>query len=355
MINLIGHPEEKLKEKFLEWGVKPYRANQIFTWIYHKGARSLDQMTNISKDFRKTLGENYYIKLPQVERRVPSKDGSIKYLFRLEDDEVVESVWMPNEGRRTLCISTQVGCRLACSFCNTATLGLQRNLTSAEIVGQIMTVKDEYAKNSHDPENENGVTNVVIMGMGEPLDNYDPVVDSVRIMISPEAMKISTRKVTLSTSGLVDKIKKFQTENLHVNLAISLNASEDETRSKIMPINKKYPIKVLMDALRQYPLKPSRRLTFEYVLLGGINDTLEDAVRVAKLLEGIPSKVNLIPFNPFDDSGYKEPDRNKVLEFQNYLLSQNITVFIRVNRGADILGACGQLAGQHTSGPTLLP
>jgi 23S rRNA (adenine2503-C2)-methyltransferase len=355
MINLIGHPEAKLKEKFLEWGVKPYRASQIFTWIYHNGARSLDQMTNISKDFRKTLSENFYIKLPQIERRVPSKDGSIKYLFRLEDDEVVESVWMPNEDRKTLCISTQVGCRLACSFCNTATLGLQRNLTSSEIIGQIMAVKDEYAKDSPDPKNENGVTNVVIMGMGEPLDNYDSVVDSVRLMISPEAMKISTRKVTLSTSGLVDKIKKFQTENLHVNLAISLNASEDETRSKIMPINKKYPIKVLMDALREYPLKPSRRLTFEYVLLGGINDTLDDAKRVAKLLQGIPSKVNLIPFNPFDDSGYKEPDRDKVLEFQNYLLSQNITVFIRVNRGADILGACGQLAGQHSSGPTLLP
>jgi 23S rRNA (adenine2503-C2)-methyltransferase len=349
MINLIGHPEAKLKEIFHDWGIKPFRANQIFTWIYHKGVRSLDQMTNISKDFRKTLGENFYIKLPEIEKRVPSKDGSIKYLFRLEDDEVVESVWMPNGDRKTLCISTQVGCRLACTFCNTATLGLQRNLTSAEIIGQIMAVKDDREKDSPDPLKENGVTNVVIMGMGEPLDNYGPVVDSVRLMISPEAMKISTRKVTLSTSGLVDKIKKFQTEGLHVNLAISLNASEDETRSKIMPINKKYPIKVLMDTLREYPLKPSRRLTFEYVLLGGINDSLEDAMRVEKLLKGIPSKVNLIPFNSFDESGYAEPDRDKVLEFQNYLLSKNITVFIRVNRGADILGACGQLAGQHAS------
>ena len=349
MINLIGYPEAKLKEKFLDWGIKPYRANQIFTWVYHNGARSWDQMTNLSKDFRKTLGENFYIKLPKIEKKVPSKDGSIKYLFRLEDDEVVESVWMPNDERKTLCISTQVGCRLACTFCNTATLGLQRNLTSAEIIGQIMAVKDDRGKDSPDFQKENGVTNVVIMGMGEPLDNYGPVVDSVRLMISPEAMKISTRKVTLSTSGLVDKIKKFQTEGLHVNLAISLNASEDETRSKIMPINKKYPIKVLMDTLREYPLKPSRRLTFEYVLLGGINDSIEDAIRVEKLLKGIPNKVNLIPFNSFDESGYAEPDRDKVLEFQNYLLSKNMTVFIRVNRGADILGACGQLAGQHAS------
>jgi len=355
MINLIGHPEAKLKDIFLDWGVKPYRANQIFTWIYHNGARSLDQMTNLSKDFRKTLSENFYIQLPEIEKRVHSKDGSIKYLFRLEDDEVVESVWMPNGDRRTLCISTQVGCRLACTFCNTATLGLQRNLTSAEIIGQIMAVNDDHKKNASDSQKENGVTNVVIMGMGEPLDNYVSVVDSVRLMISPEAMKISTRKVTLSTSGLVDKIRKFQTENLHVNLAISLNASEDETRSKIMPINKKYPIKVLMDTLREYPLKPSRRLTFEYVLLGGLNDSMEDAVRLAKLLKDIPNKVNLIPFNPFDASGYTEPDRDRVLEFQNYLISKNITVFIRVNRGADILGACGQLAGQHESGPTLLP
>ena len=351
MINLIGYPEIKLKEKFLDWGIKPYRANQIFTWVYHNGARSWDQMTNLSKDFRKTLKAHFYIKLPHIEKKLASKDSSIKYLFRFEDGETVESVWMPNEDRNTLCISTQVGCRLACTFCKTATLNLQRNLTSAEILGQIMAVKDEREQASSEPSKINGVTNVVIMGMGEPLDNYEPVVDSVRLMISPEALKISTRKVTLSTSGLVDKIKKFQTENLHVNLAISLNATEDETRSRIMPINKKYPIKVLMDALRSYPLKANRRLTFEYVLLGGVNDKHEDAVRLADLMKGIPCKINLIPFNSFEESGFSPPARDSTLEFQNYLLSKDHSVFIRVNRGADILGACGQLAGQHGSGP----
>lgn len=344
MINFIGYPESKLKEMFHDWGVKPYRVNQIFTWIYHHGIRSWDQMTNLSKDLRNTLKSQFFIRLPHIEKKIVSKDGSIKYLFRLEDGEAVESVWMPNGDRKTLCISTQVGCRLACAFCKTGTLNLQRNLTAAEIIGQYMAVKDDCEQASPESPPENGVTNVVIMGMGEPLDNYQPVVDAVRLMISPEALKISTRKVTLSTSGLVDKIKKFQTENLHVNLAVSLNATEDETRSRIMPINKKYPINVLLEALRAYPLKPNRRLTFEYVLLGGVNDSLEDAVRLAGLLKGIACKINLIPFNPYEGSEFLPPAKEKVLKFQNYLLSRNYTVFIRVNRGADILGACGQLA-----------
>ena len=352
MINLIGYPEIKLKEKFLDWGVKPYRANQIFTWVYHHGARSWEEMTNLSKDLRQTLSDHFFIKLPHIERKLASRDGSIKYLFRLEDGESIESVWMPNEDRRTLCISTQVGCRLACAFCMTATLNLHRNLTAAEIIGQYMAVKDDREQGSTATARGNAVTNVVIMGMGEPLDNYGPVVDAVRLMISPQALKISTRKVTLSTAGLVDKIKKFQTEGLHVNLAISLNATEDATRDKIMPINKKYPIKVLLETLRAYPLKPNRRLTIEYVLLGGVNDKSEDAVRLAGLLRGIPCKINLIPFNPFDKSGFSPPARESVLEFQNYLLSRNFTVFVRVNRGADIMGACGQLAGQCAPVPT---
>lgn len=340
MINLIGQPETKLRETLQDWGVEPYRGRQIFTWIYHRGVRSWEPMTNLSKSLRKALSERFYIGLPQIAEKKLSRDGTIKYLFRLEDGEEIESVWMPDGHRKTLCISTQSGCRLGCTFCLTGTLGLLRNLTSAEIVGQFMAVNEDL-------EETDRVTNVVLMGMGEPLDNYEAVVDAVRLMISPEGLRISTRKVTLSTAGMVDKIKMFKTENLPVNLAISLNATEDKTRNMIMPINKKYPIKVLLESLRDYPLKPNRRFTFEYVLLGGINDTDEDAVRLANLLKNIPSKINLIPFNSYDDAGYRPPSEERVKQFQNYLMSKNFNVFIRKNRGADILGACGQLAGRH--------
>ncbi len=342
MENFLGTSEKNLQEYLAPWDVKPYRIHQIFTWVYHKEVRDFDLMTNLSKSLRQHLKEKYYFALPNLVEKFPSKDGSVKYLFGLEDGSSIESVWMPSDDRKTLCISTQVGCRLACSFCMTATLGLKRNLTAGEIIGQIVKVNEDLAE-------ENRITNVVIMGMGEPLDNYQPLVDALRLMISPEGMKISTRKITLSTSGLVDKIKAFQEENIHVNLAISLNATLDEVRDQIMPINKKYPIEVLLETLRGYPLKPNRKLTFEYVLLAGINDTDDDAKRLAKLLHGIPSKINLIPFNPSEPSDYHPPSEERLLSFQNYLISKNYSVFIRKNRGTDILGACGQLAAQSSS------
>lgn len=342
MENLLGTSEKKLLDYFVQWGIKPYRAHQVFTWIYHRGVKDFNLMTNLSKSLRQLLSEKFYITLPRILKKFSSADGTIKYLFELADGSTIESVWMPSEQRKTLCVSTQVGCRLACSFCNTGTLGLKRNLTADEIIGQFMKVNEDL------PEADR-ITNVVVMGMGEPLDNYQPVVDALRLMVSPQALKISTRKITLSTSGLVDKIKSFQEENIHVNLAISLNATLDEVRDKIMPINKKYPIDVLMEALREYPLKPTRKLTFEYVLLAGINDTDEDAIRLARLLKGIPSKINLIPFNHYESSGYHPPSEDRVLAFQNYLLAKHFTVFIRKNRGTDILGACGQLAAQPVS------
>ena len=252
--NFFGTSEAKLKEIFAEWKVETYRVHQVFTWVYHYHCRDFSEMTNISKSLRAQLKEHFHFSLPKIQQRTHSKDGSIKYLLELNDGAVVESVWMPSESRKTLCLSTQVGCRLNCSFCLTASLGLKRNLTAGEIIGQHIAINQEL-------EEKDQITNVVFMGMGEPLDNYVPVVDALRLMISPEAMKVSTRKVTVSTSGLVEKMKAFQEENLHINLAISLNASDNVTRDRLMPINKKYPIEVLIDCLKKYPLKPQRRHT----------------------------------------------------------------------------------------------
>jgi len=337
--NFFGTSETELKEIFCEWNVETYRVHQVFTWVYHYNCRDFSEMSNISKSLRSKLAENFHFSLPKIQQRTHSKDGSIKYLMELNDGAVVESVWMPSDSRKTLCLSTQVGCRLNCSFCLTASLGLKRNLTAGEIIGQHIAINEEM-------EEKDQITNVVFMGMGEPLDNYVPVVNALRIMTSPEAMKVSTRKVTVSTSGLVDKIKAFQEENLHINLAISLNASDNATRDWLMPINKKYPIEVLIDCLKKYPLKPQRRHTIEYVLLEGINDSDEDAERLAKWLQGVPCKINLIPFNFFDSSEYRPPSENRVLDFQNYLMKRNFSAFIRKNRATDILGACGQLATQ---------
>jgi 23S rRNA (adenine2503-C2)-methyltransferase len=337
--NFFGTSETELKEIFCEWNVETYRVHQVFTWVYHYNCRDFSEMSNISKSLRSKLAENFHFSLPKIQQRTHSKDGSIKYLMELNDGAVVESVWMPSDSRKTLCLSTQVGCRLNCSFCLTASLGLKRNLTAGEIIGQHIAINEEL-------EEKDQITNVVFMGMGEPLDNYVPVVNALRIMTSPEAMKVSTRKVTVSTSGLVEKIKAFQEENLHINLAISLNASDNATRDWLMPINKKYPIEVLIDCLKKYPLKPQRRHTIEYVLLEGINDSDEDAERLAKWLQGVPCKINLIPFNFFDSSEYRPPSENRVLDFQNYLMKRNFSAFIRKNRATDILGACGQLATQ---------
>ena len=335
--NLIGTSESHLRKILHDW--QPYRIHQIFNWVYHYGCRDFSEMTNLSKVMRAQLADLFYFSLPKIQNKTYSQDGSIKYLLRLDDGAVVESVWMPSDSRKTLCLSTQVGCRLNCSFCLTASLGLKRNLTSGEIIGQCMSINEDLGKCD-------AITNIVFMGMGEPLDNLGPVVDSLRLMTAPEAMRISTRKVTVSTSGLVDKIKDFQKENIHINLAISLNATDDKTRDQLMPINKKYPIETLMNCLRNYPLKPQRRHTIEYVLLKGINDSDGDAQRLAKWLKGIPCKINLIPFNSFESTEYRPPPETQTFKFQDYLIAQNFSAFVRQNRATDILGACGQLATQ---------
>jgi len=341
-LNLIGLPFEHLHNFLLEHKIESYRAHQIFIWVYHYKRYDFDLMTNLSKPLRILLKQHFYFALPKIQSATKSQDGSIKYLFQLEDGLTIESVWMPTDQRKTLCVSTQVGCRLACDFCMTGAMGLKRNLSSHEIIGQHLAVNQDLT-----PDNQ--VTNIVLMGMGEPLDNYDATVDAVRLMILPEALRLSSRKITLSTAGQVDLIKKFQREDLHVNLAISLNATENKTRGDIMPINKKYPIEDLMNCLKNYPLKPSRRFTFEYVMLKGVNDKDDDAKRLAKLLHGIPCKINLIPFNKFSFSSYEQPSEERIHTFQHYLLKKNHTVFIRKNRATDILGACGQLAAQPLS------
>ncbi len=339
MINLIGYPEEKLKQLFADWGVPAYRMGQVFSWIYLHRVQQFGEMTNLSKDLRARLAEHFVIVLPRIAAKTHSQDGSIKYLFELGNGLQVESVWMPDETRKTLCISSQVGCRLACSFCLTATLGLKSNLTAGEIIGQCLAVNNDL------PEADQ-VTNIVMMGMGEPLDNYEEVCGALRLMASPHAMRISNRKITLSTSGLVDRIQQFAQENIHVNLAISLYASEYSTLDQIMTINNRYHIKSLMDCLKKYPLKPTRRITFEYVLLKGINDSDEDAVRLGKLLSTVRCKINLIPFNGYEGSPYQPPSEERIKSFQNYLIQKKFSAFIRKNRGTDILGACGQLATQ---------
>ena len=345
MINLIGYPEEKLKQLFADWGAPGYRVQQVLSWVYLHRVRQFEEMTNLSKDLRARLAEHFVITLPRIAAKTHSQDGSIKYLFDLDNGSQVESVWMPDESRKTLCISSQVGCRLACSFCLTATLGLKSNLTAGEIIGQCLAVNEDL------PEGDQ-VTNVVMMGMGEPLDNYEEVCGALRLLVSPHAMRISNRKVTLSTAGLVDRIRQFAQEGIHVNLAISLNATEDATRDQIMPINKKYPIKALMDCLKKYPLKPTRRITFEYVLLKDINDSDEDAVRLGKLLRTVRCKINLIPFNGYEGSPYQPPSEERIKSFQNYLIQKKFSAFVRNNRGTDILGACGQLAAQSMTGST---
>ncbi len=337
--NLIGFSYSRLKDFLLKHGIKPYRAHQIFIWVYHYKLYDFDSMSNLSKTLRALLKEHFYISLPRIQSITNSQDGSIKYLFVLKDGLTIESVWMPSDQRKTLCVSSQVGCRLACAFCMTGTMGLKRNLSSDEIIGQYLAVNDSLS-------DENQVTNIVFMGMGEPLDNYDATISAIRLMIMPEALRLSSRKITLSTAGQVDLITKFKNEDLHVNLAISLNATDNKTREEIMPVNKKYPIEELINCLREYPLKPSRRFTFEYVMLNGVNDQEEDAKRLSKLIHGIPCKINLILFNKFFPSKFDPSSKERAHAFQQYLLSKKHTVFIRQNRATDILGACGQLTAQ---------
>ncbi|MBI4687893.1 MAG: 23S rRNA (adenine(2503)-C(2))-methyltransferase RlmN [Nitrospirae bacterium] len=335
-------------------GQKPYRAEQILNWIYKKLAASFDEMTDLPLQLRKSLNETACISNLALLSRQVSEDGTQKFLFGLEDGNTIESVLIPDKDRLTLCISSQAGCRMGCRFCMTGRLGLKRNLKAYEIVDQVITVSRliEHSHPSPLPSRERDlsakITNIVFMGMGEPLDNIDEV--ALALWRLTGLMGFSKRKITVSTAGIVPKIYELAQKGPEINLAISLNATTDEIRSKIMPINKKYPLKELLTACKKYPLSPRRRITFEYVLLKGINDSKEDAIRLVRLLRGIRSKINLIPYNPSDpEKNFKQPLESDVLSFQNILTDSGMTAIIRKSKGEDIMAACGQLRAAYTN------
>jgi 23S rRNA (adenine2503-C2)-methyltransferase len=349
-VELLGKSIEELRSYVAELGVAPYRAKQIYRAMYAERRFDFAAMTNLPAVLRARLAADASISLPSVVRRFPSADGSVRYLMAIgagtERPVQIEAVFMPADGRQTICISTQAGCAVDCHFCLTAQLGLIRNLSAGEIVGQVLVALSENAATLA-PR-----TNVVLMGQGEPLLNFEPVISAVRIMLDAEGMAISPRHVTLSTSGIVPGIERLATETVRPKLAISLNASTDEQRDAVMPINRKYPIAALLDACRRYPLRTWESLTFEYVLLGGVNDAPEDARRVARLIANLRAKVNLIPWNP-GALPYREPDAARVEEFRRTLLEKGVPAFVRLSRGQDVFAACGQLALVESSASTL--
>ena len=340
--NIIGLSREEIGDRFLSLGLQKFRSGQVWHWLYHKGATSFEEMTTLSKKVRVQLGKTFSIKRPTVSEKQTSADGTIKWLLQFEDGAKAETVFIPEEDRGTLCISSQVGCTLNCSFCHTGTQKLVRNLSSSELVGQILLAFDEL---SAWPSAQIGrpLTHVVLMGMGEPLYNLDNVIKALKIIMDNEGISISKRRITLSTSGIVPEFSRCGLET-DVNLAISLHAVTDDVRDILVPINKKYPIKDLLNACREYPgVSNSRRITFEYVMLKGINDSASDARALIKLMEGIPAKINLIPFNPWPGSPYECSEKNQIEEFAKLVLKAGYPSPVRTPRGDDILAACGQL------------
>jgi 23S rRNA (adenine2503-C2)-methyltransferase len=345
--NLLGKSAEELRAFAESLGEPAYRGTQIYHALYAERRIEFASMTNLPARLRERLGRECAISVPQALGTYRSSDGTVRYVLALEDTSAdstnraagatVETVFMPEENRQTICISTQAGCAVDCHFCLTATLGLVRNLTPGEILGQVLVALADPG-DVLKPQ-----TNVVLMGQGEPLLNYDAVMGAMRILLDPNGMAISPKHVTLSTSGIVPGIERLAQEKIRPKLAVSLNASTNEQRDEIMPINRKYPIEKLLDACRRYPLRPWEKLTFEYVLLGGFNDAPEDARRVVKLVSNLRAKVNLIPWNP-GDLPYEKPDPERIEEFRRILTDKGVLAFLRYSRGQDVMAACGQLA-----------
>jgi 23S rRNA (adenine2503-C2)-methyltransferase len=340
--NLVGLSRDELAAELATHGAAPFRARQLWHWIYHRGVCDFALMTTLAKEFRAQLAEHYVIARPVEARAQLSNDGTRKWLLKFADGQEAECVHIPEEDRGTLCVSSQVGCTLTCKFCHTGTQRLVRNLESAEIVGQVMLARDALGEWPSPPDDRQ-ITNIVLMGMGEPLYNYDNVAKAVKIIMDGEGLSVSKRKITLSTAGVVPMIERCGAE-LGVNLAISLHAVTDELRDVLVPINKKYPIAELMAACRDYPgLSNARRITFEYVMLKGVNDSPAEARALVKLLEGIPAKVNLIPFNAWPGAPFECSTDDAIEAFGDIVNAAGYASPVRTPRGRDILAACGQL------------
>lgn len=344
MISLLGKTEAELIEFATNLGEAAFRGRQLYQWIYARRALNFEQMTDLPKSFRGKLGQTATITETKIERVFYSTDGTRRYLLRLGDGREAEAVFMPEEHRDTICISCQVGCAVGCKFCMTAQLGVKRNMTAGEIISQIVIVLNEvYGEGNETPHG----TNLVFMGMGESFLNYQEVMQSIRVMADPKGLGISPKRVTVSTSGIVPRIYEFAQESVRPHLAISLSSTTEEQRNDLMPINRKYTLAELMKACREYPLDERERLTFEYVMLAGVNDSDEDARRLVRLLNGIRAKVNLIPHNPAPELPYRASSMERILAFQKILTDKDVPAFIRRPRGQDISAACGQLAARH--------
>ena len=343
--NLIGLDRAELADELKSIGQPAFRARQLWHWIYFRGTTDFAAMTTLSKDFRAELAKHYVVERPGVVVDKQSIDGTRKWLMRFADGQEAETVHIPEEDRGALCVSSQVGCTLTCKFCHTGTQRLVRNLSSAEILGQLMLARDALGEWPSPPDGRL-ISNIVMMGMGEPLYNYDNVAKALRIVMDGEGIAISKRRITLSTAGVVPMIRRAG-EELNVNLAISLHATNDELRDRIVPINKKYPIAELMDACRNYPgLSNARRITFEYVMLKGVNDSPADARALIKLIEGVPAKVNLIPFNAWPGAPFECSTDKAITAFSDIVFNAGYASPVRTPRGRDIMAACGQLKSE---------
>lgn len=340
-IDLRNLTLEELRDWIAGLGLEPYRAEQVFGWIFQAKVNTWDQMTNLSKKWRGRFQEQAYLSRLIIKKIERSADKTQKFLFELEDGEHIESVLIPERGHYTLCLSSQVGCAQGCRFCFTGRMGLKRNLKASEIINQVLAVQGTLT--DKDPL----LTNIVLMGMGEPLDNLENTLRALKVLLSPQGLQFSHRHVTLSTAGLIPGMKALG-QILPVNLAVSLNAADELTRNRLMPVNRLFPLDRLIRACQAFPLPRGKRITFEYILIKGINDSLQQAKALAGLLKGVKAKINLIPFNAHPGIGFEPPEEKAVLKFQDTLISNQYTVMIRRSKGADISAACGQLHAEWT-------
>ena len=337
ILNLTG---DELKKKFSLLDIKPYRAGQVQQWIYEKGVYDFNRMTNLSFELRERLKKEFTVGLPgAMERQRSDGDKSVKLLLRLADGDFVETVYMPVEGRKTLCVSSQVGCKFHCAFCASGQAGFLRNLSMGEILAQVLLARDES------PDRK--VTNIVFMGIGEPFDNYKEVLRAVRQLNSKSGLNLGARHITISTCGIVPKIEQLGEEGLQVELSVSLHGPNDTVRGAIMPVNKAYPVKTLIEACRKYAKKTKRAITFEYILVKGVNASPKEAQELARLLKGMLCKVNLIPYNPIEEFPHEAPNYQEIVAFQKILQQQGIKTTVRFSKGQDIQAACGQLRSVH--------